>query len=743
MADPNIYIPSEGEFAPSPLERYLPPVPRGVAARWLQQHAAPGGWVLEPFGASPHWAVEAARAGYRVLVAANNPVARFLLEMHAQPPSAEALTAALAALGAARRGDERLEPAILELYLTECPNCAAQVPAEAFIWEREAEAPHAKLLNCKQCGTAGEYPCDEHDAARAAAYPLSGPTLSRALERIAAKDDPDREHAEEALQAYLPRAAYALITIINRLDSLDTDPAERRLLSALLLSACDRATKLWAHPSGRMRPRQLSAPPQFREYNIWFEMERSIALWAQDSAPLPVTEWPEAPPESGGICIYEGRMRDLAAEMQDLPLAAVATAVPRPAPAFWTLCALWAGWLWGREAIGPFVLVLRRRRYDWAWHSEALHAALSAVAERMTDKTPLFAVLPEGESGLQAATAVAATLAGLRIQALAYRHAESELQLTLRKGAAQEAAEAQDEAIRSAAHFVLSGRGQPSAYDYLQAAALNLLNKQAGMGSGQTDPSEVYTHTRKQIAAALTMHGDFVQYGGNPDTPETGVWWPANPQQPRAPLADRVEIAVVRSLLRSQPQSTRAHDEALCAIFPGLLTPHPALLQAVLNSYAQQEDGLWQLAAEDQPRQRRADLVEMRAALVILGQQLGYEVQEAQEGGQAEPLRWLQGGQAVLNFYVIASALLGEVLLGARTPAHNSLIVLPGRRAPLALYKLERDPRLAQAVEDGWRFLKYRAVRRLLAAQALTPDSIADAARLDPLTEEALQAPLL
>lgn len=726
---------------PSPLERYLPPVPRGVAASWLQQHAAPGGWVLEPFGASPHWAVEAARAGYRVLVAANNPIARFLIEMHAQPLSAEALTAALAALGAARRGEERLEPAILELYLTECPNCSAQVPAEAFIWEREADAPHAKLLHCKQCGVHGEYPCDEHDAARAAAYPLSGPTLSRALERIASKDDPDREHAEEALQAYLPRAAYALITIINRLDSLDADTGERRLLSALLLSACDRATKLWAHPSGRLRPRQLSAPPQFREYNIWFEMERSIALWAQPNEALPVTEWPDAPPESGGICIYEGRMRDLAAEIHELPLAAVAAAIPRPAPAFWTLCALWAGWLWGREAIGPFVLVLRRRRYDWAWHTEALHAALSAVAERLSDKTPVFALLAEAESGLQAATAVAANLAGLRIQAMAYRHAAAEMQLTLRKGAAQAAEQAPDEAIRRAARFVLNGRGQPSAFEYMQAAALTLLNKQQNMGSGQTDPSEVYTHTRKQIEAAVTMHGDFVQHGGNPDTPESGLWWPTNPQEARAPLADRVEIAVVRGLLRTQPESTLAHDQALCAIFPGLLTPHPALLEAVLNSYAQQDGELWQLAAEDQPRQRRADLVEMRAGLLILGQQLGYEVEEG--NAQGEPLRWLQAGQAVFNFYVIASALLGEVLLGASTPAHNSLIVLPGRRAPLALFKLERDPRLAQAAEDGWRFLKFRAVRRLLATQTLTPDSIADAVRLDPLTAEALQAPLL
>jgi hypothetical protein len=62
--------------APEPLARYLPPVTQGVVSAWLTQHVPAGAWVLDPFGSSPIVAVEAARAGYRVLVAANNPPAR-------------------------------------------------------------------------------------------------------------------------------------------------------------------------------------------------------------------------------------------------------------------------------------------------------------------------------------------------------------------------------------------------------------------------------------------------------------------------------------------------------------------------------------------------------------------------------------------------------------------------------------------------------------------------------------------
>ena len=47
---------------------------------------AGGSWVLDPFGFSPRLALEAARAGYRVLVTVNNPITRFLLEMSARPP---------------------------------------------------------------------------------------------------------------------------------------------------------------------------------------------------------------------------------------------------------------------------------------------------------------------------------------------------------------------------------------------------------------------------------------------------------------------------------------------------------------------------------------------------------------------------------------------------------------------------------------------------------------------------------
>lgn len=736
---PNVYITGRAP-APSPLERYLPPVPVGVITKWLQDNVPKGSWVLEPFGAAPRFAAEAARAGYLVAVAANNPIARFLLELHAQPPSVEELTAILAELGAARRGEERLEQAILDLYITECPNCHKQSPAQAFIWEREAVAPLAKILHCSYCGAQGEYPTDEADKQRAEEFQKGGPHISRALERIAPKDDPDREHAEEALEAYLPRAVYALFTIINRIDGLTLTESQRRLTSALVLSACDRANKLWAHPSGRSRPKQLSAPARFREYNLWYEMERSIALWAQPLERVPVLPWPQEPPSSGGISLFEGRLREMTSKLSKLPLKAAFTAFPRPTQAFWTLCALWAGWLWGREAIGQFALVLRRKRYDWAWHCEALHSGLSALSDQVAENTPLFGIVTESETGFNAAAEAAANLAGFRLEAQAFRLEEEQLQVHWRKAEIKKGTQKTDtaETVRSAASQVLLKRGHPSHLLHLQAAALSELGKQARLSLSSSNPGDLFAELRSTIEVGLTFRGSFLRFGGSEQSLETGLWWLLDTRGSRSPLADRVEIATVRHLLRKPPGKLDDIEETLCAIFPGLLTPAKSLIEAALNSYGEEIDGIWRLAAADQPRARRSDLSEIRAGLVELGTRLGYRV-----SGDA-PMEWKDDqGNLVLCFYVIASAVLGEILLKANTPPARSLVVLPGRRARLALYKIERDPRFQQAIADGWRFIKYRHVRRLVENKSLTPATFNELLELDPLTLETMQAPLL
>ena len=119
------YIPGLKAAEPGPLSRFLPPLEEGTVAAWLMQQSPGAGaaagtapWLIDPFGFSPRLAVEAARAGYRVLVTVNNPITHFLLEMAANPPSEADFKAALADLAVSKKGDERLESHLQSLYLT-------------------------------------------------------------------------------------------------------------------------------------------------------------------------------------------------------------------------------------------------------------------------------------------------------------------------------------------------------------------------------------------------------------------------------------------------------------------------------------------------------------------------------------------------------------------------------------------------------------------------------------------------
>ncbi len=78
------YLPGIVTEIDLPLARYLPPVYPGMVSGRLKDFVKPGEWVLDPFGSTPLLPLEAAGAGYKVLVASNNPVLSLILEILAE-----------------------------------------------------------------------------------------------------------------------------------------------------------------------------------------------------------------------------------------------------------------------------------------------------------------------------------------------------------------------------------------------------------------------------------------------------------------------------------------------------------------------------------------------------------------------------------------------------------------------------------------------------------------------------------
>lgn len=791
------YIPGTTALSPRPLARYLPPLNHGVITHWLHSNVPKGAWIIDPFGASPRLVIEAAQAGYRVLAAVNNPVARFLLEIAANRPSQVELRAALSELASAHRGGERLEPHIRSVYQTTCAACGQSIMAEAFLWDRGANAPYARIYKCPYCQDEGEHPVNESDIHLATQFAGSGLHRARALEQVTLPNDPDRIYVEEALSHYLPRAVYVLFTLFNRLDGLEISATRRRYLQALLLHACDMGNTLWAIPTSRPRPRLLATPPRFRENNIWLALEHAIEICGEQASPvnIPLMYWPEKPPVEGGICLFEHRLRDLASSIKEQPFEAVITAIPRHNQAFWTLSALWAGWLWGREAVGPFKAVLRRRWYDWAWHTSALYIALQYLATMLKPKTPFFGILSEAEPGFLTAALTAADAAGFALESLSLHEDDAQAQILWRQNIQPHKAipkQSTESIVTRSIQAYLTKRAEPASYLFSLTAGLQGLAeqripfqemnpcsniteivelseeetaKESDEPTTHPRPHHLYTSANAVIRKALTNRSLFTNFNisdrtgtaevaekGHAPEPESGLYWLYDGIRTNLSLSDRVEIAIVRYLTTHPTCSYLEIQDSIFEAFPGLLTPDDDLIQACLESYAELEptnERLWHLHAQDQPTQRRKDISEVIEMLKKVGERLGFLVLQENVGPAHDHLTvgWLNAfKQSVYWFYPIASAVLSAIILERdQNKDGEHVLVIPGSRANLLLLKLRRDPHLAQAFKPvgDWRFLKFRHLRWILENPLLTSESLAESLDLDPLTYSTPQLRLI
>ncbi|HEY42408.1 MAG TPA: hypothetical protein G4O11_00295 [Anaerolineae bacterium] len=735
-------MPGYPPVQPGPLARFLPPLKEGCVSRSLKTYGDAGELVLDPFGASPRLVVEAAQANRAVLVAANNPITRFILLHTIQPFTLAELQIALARLAAAPKDGSRLEPFILDLYRTECARCGASVLAESFIWERDSEGPTHKIYMCDRCNHTGEATATEADWERARVHSRRGLQHALALEQVAPTGDPDRRHAETALSVYPGRTLFALITLLNKLEQLTLPARIKAAGQALLLSAFDTVNALWGYPEGRSRPRQLIASPRYREDNVWWALERAVGIWAMED---PNLEWFECRegelPEPGTVAVFPGPMRDLVPTYQDAEVRFLLTVLPRPNQAFWTLSALWAAWLWGRAAAAPIKVALRRRRYDWAWHAGALRTVMAGLKPILNPKADVLAFMPEAEPGFMAAALAGFDSAGYRLEGRSLRLDEGSAVLRWSLADFLKQPQTQVEAqqrMASAAIKVLRVRGEPGSFSLLHAAAwCDLARDRLLAELWSVEDSHLLTTLSETFEAVLADPKTFVRLGQYVE-PESGLYWLADPSQVNQPLADRVEMHVLEILRKEDGLSEVEIDERVCQLLPGILTPDRRLVQVCLQSYAVEDptEGHWHLRSEDEPASREEDCQEIRRLLVELGERLGFAVQDE------DVLIWLdeQGG-LVYTFKVMETAAIGAGIEEKREVPLT--YVLPGGRASLVAEKLRRDPRLREWIQDRVGVIKFRLVRRLMTEVGLTQENLAARLNIDPPEHHDPQLPLL
>jgi len=781
------YIPSKTTNRPLPLSRFLPPPHEGVASTWLKHHFPDSDrkeknrMVLVPFGADPYLVVEIARAGYQVVVTENNPILRFMIEMIANPPSIDECKNAIADLSASFRGDDRLEPLIRSFYSTHCVKCGFELQVDAFLWDRGATSPYAKLYTCQNCGDSGEKLVQPFDVELSTQFLSSGLHRARALERVTSLNDSDRHFAEEALDAYLPRAIYILFTLINKLDSLQE---HKRILSALFLTVFDQATSLWSYPTQRSRPRIISIPTHFKENNIWTALENSIEQWAtvETVEHIPVSTWPVLPPEEGGVCLFEGRVKDFLLEFASDPshddqqlnqgtdFIAVISALPRPNQAFWTLSVLWAGWLWGKNEASHFKSILRRRRFDWSWHSTALHSAFSAIRAIISVPVPILTLVSEIETGFMISATLAGLAAGYDLKSIALREEteNAQLQWIIPVSTDLPIDKKEDSSnahmisrIREENQKMIIERGEPVSYLHMVSYAFtgkSLIKSE--LADSVRTPAETYPIISSIISQAFQTDPQLVHIGGSEHSLESGKWWLETGVQSSQDhenyqnlkplsLADRVEMCIVKYLIERPDPSYFEIDYHVCTNYPGLLTPERSIIQACIHSYAVEENpgsDDWSLRDEDHPANRRENLHEMFSLAENLGNRIGYQVKKAEPDPNffLPPIHWVDNQQNLRYvFYFQASALVSKTLIIDVYPPDKCILVFPGSRSGLLDQKISNDFRLVNAIQEGWRFLKFRHLRYLANNEAITKENFESLLAMDTITQTDAQIPML
>lgn len=749
MLEQNQFVPGQPVPARPPLAQYRPLQPMGVAADYVRALTAPGDLVVDLFCQGPRYVSEAVAGDRRALGLSINPLLLLAARLRLSDLDPRALGTAFSYLANGLKGDQPLQAHVMSLYRSACPKCAASGVAEWVAWDRDRGRPFEKGVRCPDCRSLEIGAADAEDLRLASAVTPRGLAYYYALDRAAPLHHPARERAAELVQCYTPRNLSALMDLTRRLEGLKADRDVKLAMMAVLVDCFDRASRLYPYDEERSRPRTLRIPVRYYERNVWLLFEEGFSglksaeclrLGGETgTADLLVRE------QRSGYSLLARPAKDIGDVLSGASAGLVLVDPPHPDGVFWALSALWATWLWNSpdsHAMRPF---LRRRRFDWSWHWQALREALTSVGPCVARDGFLVTLFAPAGRTLLESVCLAASNADFGLCGWGYAP-EVGYRLVWKWGATKEVArpssgEFGEELVaeaRAAVVETLHQRGEPTARSVLHAAACTALAKSGLLSSATAAKGEQSTVAYVEQAIDRGFDAAPITEVGEETGRDGASWWLAGDScatGTQETLADRVE-AVVRGLLSDRGTWTQANlINAVYARFPGALAPELTLVHVCIESYGMGDEGEIRLREEDDHHRRCREVDRIRHDLMKMGAGFGYNP----VAGPGPDVRWFDEGRERYVFAISPSGALAHYLLSRRetSPGARRCLVVPGGRARLIGLKLQRDPRLAHAVaEDEWQFIKFRHLRRLVAKDDLDRYALGTVLGLDPVVEQ-------
>ncbi|RCK76172.1 MAG: hypothetical protein ANABAC_0323 [Anaerolineae bacterium] len=732
-----------------PLARFLPPFFHHTASSYLKDYfpinGSEQGYILDPFGVSPFLPIELANTQAAVIVCCNNPIVRNFIRLLSLAPNLHEFQATLAEISTLRKLDNRLESFFRSLYHSVCNTCLAEIEVNAYLWERDNSSSLHRLTSkqyqCPKCGSEGFFTVTVQDFQHLQRLPHRSLIEAQAASRVVDKNDPAYPTVIESLGVYPTRALYALVTLLNKLDELSLDQRQQQILHGLLIGVFDLCNGLWAHSSKRHRPKQLSLPTQFLEMNFWKSLEKSAELWVDsiqesDSRPVFLAK-PPVLPRPGQITIFPGRLRELLHSLPAEEISAVITAIPRPNQAFWTLSAIWSGWLEGKEKVKPLRFALLRKRYDWGWHCRALAAAFQELSEHLRQNTPCFALVEEYEANLLSAALIAADHAGLRLENLALRSEQGRAQIhwrIYRPATRQLHLSSEDQVqplpkvkaqIAETIQKHIQRNLEPAQFSQIHAVALTSVVHSVHPRDNRIfqansileiapfhSVSDYPNFFLNLLQETLRVYPSLIDLDENEKSLENHSWWIAQPSYDHPPVSDQIEEIVYHHLLHHQTTTFLEVDQATCNHTRTLSAPSLTLIRECLDSYGIYDDATrsWCLRKEEEPAKRSAEMTEIQNHILALGKTLGFTTQEGL------PITWLDhNDRPVALWWYQHTAAIRAILKASQEQTTKIYLTLPGSRVNLLLHKIQLYPFLMEKIDRQIHIIRFRQIRWLIS----------------------------
>ena len=685
------------------LERFISPYPNSSLPEMLGYHGIKEGWILDPIGNQPYSAIDLAQAGFNVFVACNNPIlAKILQVLCAGYPISE-FYGAIADLGALRRGQERLENQIKDLYISACPECSSERTKVKFLWKKSQPEPFAREIECLNCGFNGVVKISNEDLVNLGKIGNYQLHRTRVTQRVLPGNTNVPLAVQEVINAYLPRSLSIISTLINKLDNLDTTKDRKNIIEALLIHVFDHGNMLWGVNSGRSRPKQISIPNEFYELNLWDILEDAVSKLRILDTQIPFSFYPEIPEGKGSICFYQGRIHSLNFDAFIPEFKAIATVLPRPNQALWTFNAVWSGWIWGHETATKLKGALERRRYDWMWHTQAIRKVFEYTS---SFRIPFLAVAPELTNSYILSYLSAASSSNFQLRQASYH---SELKSGQFYWFPKTGTSYLPEIVNPAQSITkyLELKSEPA--DYQELLSIFLISK--GLSNGDyfaTDQLEptLFMNTQKQFEQLVQNTILFQQV--DEDKLENAEFWLSTTPKQYSPISDQIEGLFIRYAQKKLDFYSEEVSYTINQNLPGLIPASQTLIHRLISSYCVailDQPDKWQLKPHENVSERKADFLEMVDLVHNIGERIGYKVE-----GQ-NPIEWSSDKHKIsYRFFITASSIISQ--FSHPSEKFETVILFPGSRAEILSYKFKIDPVYAEHYKK-YHFVKFRHLRTI------------------------------